>query len=61
MLCSDSLWLQVAPSQPSLQTQLKEPLSPTQVPPFSQGLGRQLLFWAGTTEKRSSTDRRTRR
>ncbi|TRY93371.1 hypothetical protein DNTS_032864 [Danionella cerebrum] len=37
---------EVVPSQPSLQTQLKESPLTTQVPPFWQGLGRQLLFLA---------------
>lgn len=43
---SDSLWLQVAPSQPSLQTHRNEFPCTVHVPPFSQGLGRQLLFLA---------------
>ena len=41
-----SLWVQVWPSQPSRQMQEKESPLPTQVPPFMQGLGRQLLFLA---------------
>lgn len=41
-----SLWVQVRPSQPSRQMQEKESPLPTQVPPFTQGLGRQLLFLA---------------
>lgn len=41
------LWVQVAPSQPSLQTQVKDsPPATTQVPPFSHGFGRQLEFLA---------------
>ena len=39
----------MAPSQPSLQMQLNESPSTTQVPPFSQGLDTQLLFFAGDT------------
>lgn len=42
----DLLSVQVDPSQPSLQTQVKESPLTTQVPPFSHGLGRQLLFLA---------------
>lgn len=38
--------MQVRPSQPSRQMQEKESPLPTQVPPFTQGLGRQLLFLA---------------
>lgn len=41
MLC-----VQVRPSQPSRQMQEKESPLPTQVPPFTQGLGTQLLFLA---------------
>lgn len=41
-----SLCVQVRPSQPSRQIQEKEAPLPTQVPPFTQGLGRQLLFLA---------------
>lgn len=46
--CIDSLWLQVAPSHPSLQAQRKESPCTMHVPPFSQGFGRQLLFRAAT-------------
>lgn len=48
-----SLCVQVRPSQPSRQRQEKESPLPTHVPPFTQGLGRQLLFWAvrGTEEE----------
>lgn len=51
-VCSDSLWLQVAPSHPSLQTQRKELPCTVHVPPFSQGFGRQLLFRAATHKHR---------
>lgn len=43
---ASSLCVQVRPSQPSRQMQEKESPLPTQVPPFTQGLGRQLLFLA---------------
>lgn len=43
---ASSLCVQVRPSQPSRQMQEKESPLPTQVPPFMQGLGRQLLFLA---------------
>lgn len=48
-----SLCVQVRPSQPSRQIQEKESPLPTQVPPFMQGLDRQLLFLAvrGTEEE----------
>lgn len=58
-LCSpqptSSLCVQVRPSQPSRQMQENESPVPTHVPPFTQGLGRQLLFWAvkGREEKRA--------
>lgn len=42
------LWVQVAPSQPSLQTQVNDSPATTQVPPFSHGFGRQLEFLAET-------------
>lgn len=38
----------MGPSQPSLQTQVKESPLTTQVPPLWQGFGRQLLFLAVT-------------
>jgi hypothetical protein len=41
-----SLWVQMGPSQPSLQTHVKDSPLTTQVPPLWQGLGRQLLFLA---------------
>lgn len=44
----DLLWVHVGPSQPSLQTQVKESPLTTQVPPLWQGFGRQLLFLAIT-------------
>lgn len=40
------LWVQVGPSQPSLQTQVNDSPATTQVPPFSHGFGRQLEFLA---------------
>lgn len=45
---ADLLWVHVGPSQPSLQTQVKESPLTTQVPPLWQGFGRQLLFLAVT-------------
>ena len=47
----NSLWVQVGPSQPSLQTQVKVSPLTTQVPPYSQGLGRQLEFLAEGGER----------
>ena len=46
------LWVHVGPSQPSLQTQVKDSPFTTQVPPFSQGLGRQLEFLAVKEKKK---------
>lgn len=45
----------MGPSQPSLQTQVKESPLTTQVPPLWQGLGRQLLFLAVRQEKVKAT------
>ena len=53
-----SLWVQVRPSQPSRQMQEKESPLPTQVPPFTQGLGRQLLFLAAKESEKESRKRR---
>lgn len=53
-----SLWVQVRPSQPSRQMQEKESPLPTQVPPFTQGLGRQLLFLAAKESEEESRNRR---
>lgn len=49
---TSSLCVQVRPSQPSRQMQEKESPLPTQVPPFTQGLGRQLLFSAAKKKKK---------
>lgn len=49
---TSSLCVQVRPSQPSRQMQEKESPLPTQVPPFTQGLGRQLLFSAAKKEQK---------
>ena len=53
-----SLWVQVRPSQPSRQMQEKESPLPTQVPPFTQGLGKQLLFLAAKESEKESRKRR---
>lgn len=46
-----SLCVQMGPSQPSLQTHVKDSPLTTQVPPLWQGLGRQLLFRAMRKEQ----------
>ena len=46
-----SLCVQMGPSQPSLQTHVKDSPLTTQVPPLWQGLGRQLLFRAARQEQ----------
>lgn len=48
-----SLCVQMGPSQPSLQTHVKDSPLTTQVPPLWQGLGRQLLFRAARQDHAS--------
>lgn len=47
------LWVQVGPSHPSLQTQVKASLPPTHVPPLWQGPESHVLFLAATQKQES--------